>query len=289
MTDNLPAVTRENYFSPEINMAYMSATQYKKFERCPAAALAELRGEYTPPTSQAFLVGGYIDAYFAGESALYAAQHPEMFKRDGQLKAEFIHAQKVIARMEESDLYMRLMTGEKQVIRTGEIAGVPFKIKMDCLLNGDQAAKIAQHFPEADVALGFCDGAIVDQKVMKDLEGVWSEEDHEKVSFISAYGYDIQGAIYQAIEGHSLPFILAIGTKQDEPDLNVKCIRDDHLAAKLAEVEDNAPRYQAIKEGREKPRRCERCAYCRMTRKLDRIEMWPPDGTESEGNEWTPY
>ena len=89
---DLPVVTPENYYSPEMNMAYMGSTQFKAFEKCEAAALAELRGEYTPPTSQAFLVGGYIDAWFSGELPLYQAQHPEIFKRDGTLKAEYVKA-----------------------------------------------------------------------------------------------------------------------------------------------------------------------------------------------------
>lgn len=60
----LPMVTAENYFSPEMNMAYMGSTQFKAFDRCEAAALAEVRGEYAPAASTALLVGGYIDAYF---------------------------------------------------------------------------------------------------------------------------------------------------------------------------------------------------------------------------------
>ena len=38
----LPIVTAENYYSPEMNMAYMGSTQFKTFEKCEAAALAEL-------------------------------------------------------------------------------------------------------------------------------------------------------------------------------------------------------------------------------------------------------
>ena len=68
-----------------------------------------------------------------------------------------------------------------------------------------------------------------------------------------------------------LPFILAAGTKEDSPDLAAVYIPDQDLAAKLAEVEDNAPRYQAIKKGLVKPRRCENCAYCRATKRLDAI------------------
>lgn len=264
----LPMVTAENYFSPEMNMAYMGSTQFKAFDRCEAAALAELRGEYAPAASTAMLVGSYVDAYFSGELLVFQARHPEIFKRDGSLKAEFAHAQDVIARMEADELYMLLMSGRKQVILTGEIAGVPFKIKIDSLLDTETAGRIAERFPEAANALGMCDGALVDQKVMRSMEDVWSEEEHGKVSFVQHYGYDIQGAIYQAVESHMLPFILAVGTKEETPDIGALYIPDGELAAKLAEVEDRAPRYQAIKEGRITPRRCEKCAYCRMTKKL---------------------
>lgn len=266
----LPMVTAENYFSPEMNMAYMGSTQFKAFDRCEAAALAEVRGEYVPAASTALLVGGYIDAYFSGELPVFQAQHPEIFKRDGGLKAEYVHAQNVIARMEADELYMLLMSGKKQVILTGEIAGVPFKVKIDSLLDAGTCRRIVERFPDTATALGMCDGAVVDQKVMRDMKGIWSEEEHTKVSFAQFYGYDIQGAIYQAIEGHMLPFLLAVGTKEDAPDIDVKYIPDGELAAKLAEVEDRAPRYQAIKEGKIAPRRCEKCAYCRMTKKLCR-------------------
>lgn len=264
----LPMVTAENYFSREMNMAYMGATQFKAFDRCEAAALAELRGEYVPAASTALLIGSYVDAYFSGELPVFQAQHPEIFKRDGSLKAEFVHAQDVIARMEADELYMLLMSGKKQVILTGEIAGVPFKVKIDSLLDAEASRHIAEQFPETAEVMGMCDGAVVDQKVMRDMANVWSDEERAKVPFAQFYGYDIQGAIYQAIEGHMLPFILAVGTKEDAPDIGALYIPDAELAAKLAEVEDRAPRYQAIKERKIAPRRCGKCAYCRMTKKL---------------------
>lgn len=268
---NLPAVTAENYFEPEIEMAYMGSTQFKEFQKCEAAAMARLTGEYMPEPSKAMLIGSYVDAYFSGELPLFQAQHPEIFKRDGTLKAEFLDAQELIGRMESDELYMLLMSGQKQVIRTGEIAGVPFKIKIDSLLDPGICKEIAEKFPEAAEALGMLDGAIVDQKVMRDLQDVWSSEEGRRLPFVEAYGYDIQGAIYQAIEGHMLPFVLAVGTKEDPPDLSAVYTPDDTLRAKLYEVEDLAPHFQAVKEGKERPRRCENCAYCRATRKLTSI------------------
>ena len=59
-------LTAENYYSQEANLAYMSASQFKAFDRCEAAALAELRGEYIPPASTALLVGGHVDTAVAG-------------------------------------------------------------------------------------------------------------------------------------------------------------------------------------------------------------------------------
>lgn len=267
-------VTRENYHSQNLQMEYMGSTQYKAFQKCEAAALAEIKGEYVQPTTTALLVGGYVDAHFANEMQEFLIAHPDIIKKDGKLKSDFVQAKKIIQRMEQDKLYSLLMSGKKQVIRTGTIAGVPFKIRIDSLLDAQTCAQIVKEFPETVEALGMCDGAIVDQKVMRDTSRVWSESDQMKVSFVEAWGYDIQGAIYQEIEGNMLPFIVAPGTKEDSPNLDAFYIPDAVLQDKLAEIEDNAPRYQAIKEGRIQPKRCEFCAYCRSTKRLTRIRPY---------------
>lgn len=264
-------LTNENYYSREANMEYLSASQFKAFDRCPAAAMAELRGEYTPATSTAMLVGGYVDAWFSGEMPLFQAQHPEIFKRDGALKSEYVKAAEIIRRMEADELFSLLMSGKKQVILTGEIAGVPFKGKVDSLLDTDTCQEIVRRFPETAPVLDFSDGAIVDQKVMRDLLPVWSDEERRRVPFVEAYGYDIQGAIYRALEGHGLPFVLAVGTKEAEPDLAALTVPDAYLTSALYQVEDRAPYYQQIKRGERQPRRCEHCDYCRATRRLTGI------------------
>lgn len=264
-------LTRENYFSQEAQMAYMGSSQFKDFLSCEAAALAKIQGRYKPPASRSMLVGSYVDAWYSGELPDFTERHPDMFKRDRTLKADFLAANAIIDRMQADQLYSLLMSGEKQVIRTGKIAGVPFKIKIDSLLDAAACRQIAEEFPGAAPALGFGDGAIVDQKVMRDLGDVWSDEERRMVPFAQAWGYDIQGAIYQAVEGHMMPFILAVGTREEPADLAALYIPDDALRAKLYEVEDLAPRFQAIKEGREEPRRCDRCPWCRATRTLRTI------------------
>lgn len=270
-TTKLPKVTPDNYFAPEIQMAYMGHSQYLDFCRCEAGALAKLRGGYELPPSEAMLAGSYVDAYFSGELDQFEKTHPELFRKDGTPRSLALEAQDVANRMEEDELYSMLMSGEKQVIRTGEIAGVPFKIKIDSLLDETICKAISQRFPDTLEALGFCDGAIVDQKVMRSLDNVWSAEYRRPVTFVEAWGYDVQGAVYQAVEGRMLPFLLAVGTREKPSDLAALYIPDGDLAVKLYEVEDNAPRFQAIKDGREKPRRCEHCPYCRGTRSLRTI------------------
>ena len=265
-------LTAENYYSREANMEYMSVSQFKAFDRCQAAAMAELRGEYAPAASTAMLVGGYVDAWFSGELPLFQAQHPEIFKRDGTLKSEYIKAQEIISRMESDDLFSLLMAGKKQVILTGEIAGVPFKGKVDSLLDAEACQNIVKLFPETAEVLGESPrGAIVDQKVMRDLRPVWSDEDHSKLPFVEAYGYDIQGAVYRELESHGLPFVLAVGTKEAVTDLAALTISDADLTSALYQVEDRAPYYQKIKRGELQPRRCEHCDYCKATRQLTGI------------------
>ena len=270
--DKLPAVTAANYFDPEIEMAYMGSTQIKNFMRCEAAELARLQGVYVTPATTAMLVGSYVDAHFEGTLDVFKAQHPGLFKRDGALKAEFIQAERIIDRMERDELYMLLMSGEKQAIRTGEIAGVPVKIKIDSLLNAEICRETVRRFPGTEEALGLCAGAIVDQKVMRSLGDVWDEEERQRVPWWRAWRYDVQGAVYQAVEGRLLPFILAAGTKEEEPDIQAVYLSDEALSSALMEVEDLLPRFQAVKEGREKPGSCGKCPYCRAVRRLLTIE-----------------
>ena len=54
-------LTNDNYYSPEANWEYMSVSQYKQFLKCEAAAMAQLKGEWSQPKTTALLVGSYVD------------------------------------------------------------------------------------------------------------------------------------------------------------------------------------------------------------------------------------
>jgi hypothetical protein len=239
-------ITNENYFSPENQMKYMGSSQFKSFMDCEARTMAEMKGEFVREVTKSMLVGSYVDAHFEGSLDVFQAKHPEIFTKSGELKAEFKQAEKIIERIERDDFFMSYMSGEKQIIKTGEIAGVPFKIKID------------SYHPDK----------IVDLKIMKDMEPMW-KEGQGKVNFALFWGYDIQAAIYQMIEGNNLPVYLAVATKESEPDIDVIQIPQYYIDAALEIVKANAIRFQAIKDGFIEPERCGHCDFCKATKVLN--------------------
>ena len=255
-------------------MEYMSASQFKSFRKCEAAAMAELRGEWGKKDTMALRVGSYVDAYFSGELEQFKADHPEMFKKDGTLKADFAHAQKVAERLESDELARMLLSGKHQIIKTGKIAGVWYKTKSDSLLTARQVEAICKKFPQVIELVPFGGGLLVDLKYMKDFCDVWDEDLHERVNFVEFWGYDIQGAIYQKIDRRMLPFVIIGATKEAEPDIEAMYIPDEDLAFALSEVEALSPRYDAIKRGEIDPVGCGKCAYCRSVKRLTGIKHY---------------
>lgn len=227
------------------------------FEDCEARALAELRGDYVRETSVALLVGSYVDAHFEKTLDIFKAQNPDIFKKDGALKSDYEHANYIIQRIERDPMFMKYMSGQKQVVMTGEIAGIPVKIKID------------SYHP------GKC---IVDLKIMRDFEEIYVAE-KGRLNFVEAWRYDFQAAIYQEIERQTsgndkLPFFIAAATKEKpEPDIALFQIPQAQLDACLQIFIANAPRYAMLKQGIGEPLRCEKCNYCKQTKVLKEIIM----------------
>lgn len=241
-------LTQKNYHSTEANREFMSCSQFKAFEACPHSALAELRGEYEREKTPALLVGSYVDAYFEGSLAEFKEANPDIFKKDGTLKAEYVQADAIIERIKQDNLFMRYLSGLKQVIMTGTINGVAVKIKVDSLL------------PDK----------IVDLKVMKDFKNVYT--DAGSVPFFEAWEYDLQGAVYQEIvrqnTGKVLPFYLAVATKEKITDIDIVHIEQNYLDLSLERFKSEVNTFDAIKNGIIEPERCEKCEYCKLTKKL---------------------
>jgi hypothetical protein len=138
------------------------------------------------------------------------------------------------------------LSGKHQVVMTGKIAGVPFKIKMD------------SYHP---------DKMIVDLKYMSSLRSPNMFD-----SMVKYWGYDIQGAIYQEVvrqnTGKRLPFYLNIGTKEKPAHLDIAEIKQYDLDSALDKIINRVARFDLVKQGKAEPERCEEydCDYCTTTR-----------------------
>lgn len=269
-------LNEENYYSDYMNMKYVSASQYKMFfnpykDCCEAAALAEIRGEVIRPVTDSLLIGSYVDEALTGDLKKFTEEHPELFSTrgdtKGELKATYKQAEKMLSRARADALFMSYIVGGKhQVIMTGEIEGVPVKIKMDHLAykNGKPVA-------------------IVDLKTVKSMnETFWVKDSGEHLSWCERWMYDLQGSVYQEIyrqnTGEKLPFYLAAISKDKtdnipHPRIKIIQIPQIKLDERLVEFKRNVPKIQALKEGKMQPIYCKRCDYCADTLPCEVISM----------------
>ncbi|MDD3411527.1 MAG: PD-(D/E)XK nuclease-like domain-containing protein, partial [Eubacteriales bacterium] len=255
-----------NYYSQEANRAYFSVSQLKSFMDCEARTMAELEGSYERSSSQALLVGGYIDAHFSHGLDLFRAQHPEIYTRTGSLRAEYAQAEAIIARIERDPLAMRMLSGDTQRIVTGEIEGQPFKAKLDVLLSGEQCEQIAEEYPQMGELL-FAPGAIVDLKIMRDFKPLY-REDEGRLNFIEYWRYDLQLAIYQQLVKKELPCYILAATKEPVPDIELFRLPQALLDTAYELGTDKLAHFALVKAGAIEPERCGQCDYCRQTKLL---------------------
>lgn len=253
-------LNESNYYSLEADKAYMSVHQYLSFvghmgvRGCEAKAMAKLNGEWEDPTTDALLVGSYVDAKFDGSLDKFKKEHPEVFTQKGELKAQYKRAEKMIERCEQDDFFMMFMSGEKQKIFTGYLFGCDWKCKLDSYIPGK---------------------CIVDLKTSANIHQSWKVADYGYTSFVEYWGYILQLAVYQKIveinTGEKLPCYIAAVTKEDCPEIAIIGIDQQSLDHALNEVEMNMPSVLAVKNGETEPIRCEKCDYCKSTAKLTKV------------------
>jgi len=229
--------TDKEYFADE---HYMSVSRFKVFEKCEVSAMSGEKYEST-----ALLVGSYVDAYVSGTLEQFKEEHPEIISSrgatKGQLKSEFKVADEVIEKISNDTIFQQFLSGEKQVTMTGEISGVPFKIKIDSYSEGK---------------------AIVDLKVMASI----TRRDGQYFDFITPWGYDVQGAVYQEIvrqnTGQQLPFFIAVATKENPVNTAIIQIPQLILDRALYRVESQVERFYKVMQGEEEPVGCGVCSAC---------------------------
>ena len=268
-------LTNSNYYGAKANQEFMSVSQFKDFKRCEAMAMAKIKGEYEQPKSSALLLGSFVDEMLTGTKksqiefvcdnfsdlfqkssklhkfdeaskiAFITDYFADLFNADNKPYAEIVQALKTIEKIKKQPLMMKHFKSKHQTIMTGEISGVPFKIKMD------------NYKPNEFIADGKYMASLRSPNLFEPMVKYW--------------GYDIQGAVYQEIvyqnTGKRLPFYLDIATKETPSHLAIAEIKQYDLDEALEKVKAFAPHYQAIKNGEIEPERCDEydCNYCTET------------------------
>jgi len=250
----------DNYFSQEANEHFMSVSQFKQgveeLGGCETKMVAELKGVYKRPYSTALTVGSFIHSAFESDDVHNKFIHDNydlLTTKTKKLKSEFVQANQMINTLKDDPFCMYALTGEKEVIYTGELFGVEWKIKIDNI-NHEK-------------------GFFSDIKSTKGLhDRYWSDRFKRYVSFVEAYEYDIQMAVYQEIIRQNTgriynPFIVAV-TKESTPDKAIIHFDEEELRDAMEYINDNIGNVLAVKQGLREPYRCEKCEYCRKTKKL---------------------
>jgi len=262
----LMELTKENYYSLEANIHYMSVSQFKSFlpsyGGCEALAMAKIKGEFVESKKEAFDEGHYVHAWNEGTLEEFKAENPHLYSSrsptKGQLKANYKYCNKMIEVLENDPLVMEKLAGEKEVIMTAEMFGIPWKVMLD------------SYNPDI--------GIFADLKALKEMDGKWWNKDAQVYeNFLDHYGYTIQMAVYAEIEKRAtgndmwlLPHMVVV-TKQDPPDHEIIYFDYDIIESSLQIVRNNIERVKEVKSGQAEPIRCEKCEYCRLTKKIKRI------------------
>lgn len=274
-------LTRDNYYTPEADREYMSCSQYQSFCECEAKAMAKLEGRWTDPGKEAFLVGNYFHTFFEGPEAhaQFIREHFDKIFKTKVIKgkkgepdqtvvtgkyAPYEQADQMIEVAQNDPLIKSLidLPGENEKIMTGELWGVPWRIRLD------------KYVPDGRM--------IIDWKTVANISELkWSDAMHEKVTFIDAYGYMMRAAVYTEIEkqnAHSAedaPFIIVAISKQDYPDKEALYLNHrQRYDYELEQIKKRLGMIQMIKAGRVKPKRCGCCDYCRATKVLTAIRPY---------------
>lgn len=258
-------LTHENYHSPEANREFMSVSLFKELDvghgGCEAAAVAKLKGEWEDDEKKAFLVGSYVHSWNESPEAFKKfckENHDSIYKKRGGMYADFEQADRMIYKLKNDELVTKVREGEKEVIMTAELFGVPWKIMIDIY---NPAMR-----------------SFTDLKTCKSIhEKLWNEQVRMKQSFIEFYDYFLQMAVYAEVERinrqseeYLSPHIIAV-SKEDPPDIAVIHMGTDFIEDKLLEVEMKLPYIMMLKNGEVEPQRCETCDYCRSTKRLTTI------------------
>ena len=135
---------RDNYYTPEADIRYMSCSQYQAWLECEAAETARLEGRYSEEPTEAFIVGNYLHTYFESPEAhrAFCTLHADKIYKTKPIKGETVLTGKYAAYEKADEMINALESypaakafigkpGENEVIFTGELFGMPWRIRVD--------------------------------------------------------------------------------------------------------------------------------------------------------------
>lgn len=255
-------LTKDNYFSKEADMEYMSVSQFKLFDECEAKALATIKGQESATFKEAFLEGQLFEALVAGDKQLFMAQHPELISSRGatagQIKSNYAKVISAAEKFNSQEFFRKILEKcEKQVVLTSEFCDVKIKCAIDLF---DKMTN-----------------SIYDIKCMKDFKEQWNKEEKAYMPWYYTYGYVLQLAVYREIVkqnfGEPLEIGLIAATKEDSPDVQALSFSSELLDLEFERFKNKIKRYDLIKKGFVEPIQCGCCDYCKSIKNIREFEV----------------
>lgn len=264
-------LTQENYYQDTSRLSY---SRYKRYKQCQAKAYAVDNGNWVEERDETpLLLGNYVHSYFESAEAheKFMAENGDKLlakagKNKGNLKSDFIIGDKMIESLKDDDGFNRLYHGypsdkvEKEMIVYGEIEGVPVKGKLD--------------------SVNLSRGYFVDLKTMKSIYSEeWNTDLRKRVPVavnnILNFGYHGQLALYrellkQMLDKDFRPLIVAV-SKENVPDKDILKIDEEWLEDGLDNLKADIVEVWDVIQGKQKPKSCGHCDYCRIQKKLNAV------------------
>lgn len=261
-------LTQENYYE---DTSYLSNSRFKRYQKCQAKAYAIDNGTWVEDRDEtALLLGNYVHSFFESPEAhqQFLDENGDKIlaktgKNKGNLKSDFVIGDKMIESLRGDDGFSRLYNGypdddvQKEMIVYGEIEGVPVKGKLD--------------------SVNLSRGYFVDLKTMKSIYAEEWNADLKKrvpasVNNILGFGYHGQLGLYRELlkqmTGKEFrPLIVAV-SKENTPDKEIIKIDEEWLEEGLQNIKDNIAEVWNVIQGKQEPKQCGCCDYCRSQKKL---------------------
>lgn len=250
-------VTHSNYHSLPVKAEYMSHSQWRGWLECAAAQKAALAGKYQRKTTEALLVGSYVDAALTTPELFQAwkDEHRDeiMMKSGKEMMKCFRDADVFIDRVQSDPVFKQIQTNAKsQVVLHGTIAGVQWLFMADWIMTSKGSV------------------AILDLKTTKSFESEWctSMSKNIKAEWYEAAGYWRQLSVGRHLYNQSEKVTPSAGivavAKQDPPALGVWVFEDEErFNSEIRRIEELTPMVMSWKSGEVEAPGCGECAWCR--------------------------